>query len=193
MEGIKFDNKIGLLDLVLSGKKTMFRLVSKKRVDKPFKTKFSVGQKLGILQPYRDTGINPEMEIYEIDSDDNMGFIKVKAKNSKGWDRVSQVLPELMPYFIQITSIKTERITEITDEDCLKEGITPVSCNDFAALDGNMPFDGYSIDGKTWLGDTPQEAFMAISPRSVKKDAWTKNNFVDVYEFKVIKGYDVVN
>ena len=189
MKGIIFDRKIGLLDLVLTGKKTMFRLVSKKRSDKPFKTKFVIGEKIGILQPYKDTGMSPEKEIHEIESGDDMGIITVKAKDSKGWNKISQVAPNLMPYFIQIISIKTEPITSITEEDCFKEGIVPVSSNDFAALDGNMPFDGYSIDGKTWIGDTPQEAFMAISNHSVKKDAWKNDKLVDVYEFKIIKGY----
>jgi hypothetical protein len=47
--------------------------------------------------------------------------------------------------------------------------------------------NGFSIDGKTWLGDSPQEAFIAISNRAVKKDAWKNNAKVDVYEFKLVK------
>lgn len=190
MEGIKFDKKIGIFDLILSGQKTMFRLVSNsKRAGKVYDTKYRVGQKIALLQTYKDAGIEPNFQVYDKAKDYNEtgNFITVAAKDSKGWTSVSAVSPELMPYFIEITSVKTERISEITNEDCYKEGIIPVSCNDLLLMDGNVPFDGYSIDGKTWLGDSPQEAFIAISNRAVKKDAWKNNVKVDVYEFKLVK------
>lgn len=188
MEGIKFDKKLGILDLVLSGKKTMFRLVSKKRTDKPFKTKYSIGQRIAILQTYKDANLDPEKEIFEIGSDSSASeFVFVKIKESKGWDKISGVSPDLMPHIIEITNIKTEPITSITDEDCFKEGIVPVSSNDISVLDGNMPFDGFSLDGRTWIGDTPQEVFAAISNKIIKKDAWANNKMVDVYEFKLVK------
>ena len=188
MEGIKFDKKLGILDLVLSGKKTMFRLVSKKRTDKPFKTKYFIGQRIAILQTYKDANLDPEKVIYEIGSDYSASeFVSVKIKESKGWDKISGVSPDLMPHLIEITNIKTEPITSITDEDCFKEGIVPVSSNDISVLDGNMPFDGFSLDGRTWIGDTPQEVFAAISNKIIKKDVWANNKMVDVYEFKLVK------
>ena len=190
MEGISFDRKIGILDLILSGQKTMFRLVSNsKRTDKVYDTKYRIGQKIALLQTYKDAGIEPNFQVYDKAKDykETGNFIRVAAKDSKGWTNVSAVSPELMPYFIEITSVKSERISEITNEDCYKEGIVPVSCDDLFVMDGNMPFDGFSIDGKTWLGDSPQEAFIAISNRAVKKDAWKNNVKVDVYEFKLVK------
>ena len=190
MEGIKFDRKIGIFDLILSGQKTMFRLVSNsKRAGKVYDTKYRVGQKIALLQTYKDAGIEPNFQVYDKANDykETGDFISVAAKDSKGWTNISAVSPELMPYFIEIISVKSERISEITNEDCYKEGIVPVSCNDLFVMDGNMPFDGFSIDGKTWLGDSPQEAFIAISNRAVKKDAWKNNVKVDVYEFKLVK------
>ena len=190
MEGISFDRKIGIFDLILSGQKTMFRLVSNsKRTDKVYDTKYRIGQKIALLQTYKDAGIEPNFQVYDKAKDykETGNFIRVAAKDSKGWTNVSAVSPELMPYFIEITSVKSERISEITNEDCYKEGIVPVSCDDLFVMDGNMPFDGFSIDGKTWLGDSPQEAFIAISNRAVKKDAWKNNVKVDVYEFKLVK------
>lgn len=180
MEGIKFDTKIGLQHLVLTGQKTMFRLPARK-----FKTsKYMAGQVIAINQAYKDIGISPDMMITEIGKD--CEFMQIQAKDSKGWTSPSAVNPFLMPNKIQILSVKTEYITDISDEDCFKEGIIPMSVNDLATLDGCMPFEGYSIDGKSWLGDTPQEAFIAISNKAVKKDAWKNNIVVDVYEFKLI-------
>lgn len=188
MEGIKFDKKVGTLDLVLSGKKTMFRLPSKKKSDKPFNTKYHVGQQIAILQTYKDANFEPNKEIREVTTNALVNdVITVKAKDTKGWSKISAVRADLMPHVIEITSIKTENIRDINDEDCSKEGIVQVSTNDIAMLDGNMPFDGYSLDGKTWLGDSPQEVFKNISDKVVKKNSWTTNIMVDVYEFKLIK------
>ena len=185
MEGIKFDVKLGILDLVLSGKKTLFRLPAKTRSGKVYKTKYQVGQKLAIMQPYKDLNISPDTLIPEPHSSGLIDYIPVQAH--KGWTNVSAVKPDMMKHFVEITSVKTEPINNITDEDCFKEGIVPVSSDDIRILDGNMPFDGYSLDGKTWLGDTPSEAFALVSNKVVKKNIWEENKDVDVYEFKLIK------
>jgi hypothetical protein len=185
MEGIKFDKKLGILDLVLSGKKTMFRLPAKTRSGKVYKTKYQVGQNLAIMQPYKDLNISSDTLIPEINAIGLVDYIPIQAH--KGWTNVTAVKPEMMEHIIEIVSVKTEVITDITDEDCFKEGIVPVSCDDLSILDGNMPFDGYSLDGKTWLGDTPSEAFALVSNKTIKKDIWKENKNVDVYEFKLIK------
>ena len=97
-------------------------------------------------------------------------FIQLQLRIVKAWTSVSAVSLELMPYFIEITSVKTERISEITNEDCYKEGIVPVSCNDLL-MDGNMPFDLaiFLLMVKPWLGTSPQEAFIAISNKVHEK------------------------
>lgn len=172
MEGIKFDRKIGIFDLILSGQKTMFRLVSNsKRNGKVYNTKYRVGQKIALLQTYKDAGIEPNFQVYDKAKDykETGNFISVAAKDSKGWTNVSAVSPELMPYFIEIISVKREPIQAITDEDCFKEGIIPIDCTNLKTLDGHMPFEGFSLDGKTWLANSPQEAFKCISNKTIKK------------------------
>ena len=90
-------------------------------------------------------------------------------------------------HFIEITGVKTEKVQDISDRDCLLEGIVPVDTQNLLTLDGNMPFEGFSLDGKSWIGDTPQEVFAAISNKVIKKDVWVNNKMVDVYEFKLVK------
>jgi len=185
MEGITFSKKFGILDLVLSGQKTMFRLVSKKKDNKPFyNTAYKVGDEIAILQTYKDIGLNPEYICMEKDEDGHL--VKVFAKDSAGWNRITGVDPHLMPHLIQITDVKTEHLQDISDTDCRLEGIVPVEIESLQILDGNMPFEGYSLDGKTWAGDTPQDVFKNISNAAVKKDAWKDNKYVDCYEFKLI-------
>lgn len=186
MEGINFTKKLGILDKVLSGQKTMFRLVSRKRGDRLYNnTKFQVGQKIAILQPYSDIGLNP-LHICSI-IDDEGARTPAFAKDTPGWSKASSADPSLMPHFIEITGVKTEKVQDISDRDCLLEGIVPVDTQNLLTLDGNMPFEGFSLDGKSWIGDTPQEVFAAISNKVIKKDVWVNNKMVDVYEFKLVK------
>ena len=186
MKTTTFTNKFGLLNMVLSGQKTMFRLVSRKRGNRVLhSTKYNVGDKVIILQSYSDLGFEPDRICMEEDEDGH--YVKMFAKDTKGWNRASSVDPRLMPHVIEITDVKTEPIQVISDHDCFKEGIVPVDTENLQILDGNMPFEGYSLDGKSWAGDTPQEVFQTISNTAVKKDAWLNNKEVDCYTFKLIQ------
>ncbi len=44
-------------------------------------------------------------------------------------------------YFIRITAVRAERLQDISEEDCIKEGIKPV-------LDGNLFMNG--VDKVGW-------------------------------------------
>ena len=184
MEGIKFNEKLGIVDLVLSGEKTMFRVSAKSKVGKVYPYKYKVGQRIVVLQPYKDIDIDEDQPVFEKTKEGDI--IQVRACDSKGWNNASSVDIELMPHIIEITSSKTELFNDISDEDIFKEGIKEMS-NDIAVLEGNMPFDGYSLDGKTWLGNTPFEAFSVIAEKITKKDLWKYNKQVDVYEFKLVR------
>lgn len=186
MEGIAFDKKLTMVDKVLSGNKTMFRLVSKPKGNgKVFNTKYQIGQRIALLQAYKDIDIEVDQPVFQ---KDKLGdLIQITAGESRGWSNAKSVDPELMPHIIEIVSIKQESIKDISAEDCLKEGIVPVRCDDLSILDGNMPFEGFSLDGKTWLADSPQEVFSLLSDKLVKKNAWVNNKMVDVYEFKLVR------
>ena len=94
------------------------------------------------------------------------------------------VLPELMPHRIRITDFKVERQQEISDEDCMKEGIRKV-------LDKFFYFEGYENGIKecpcgNYL-DTPQEAFAQLVNKAMGKNTWERNAWVVAYEFELVK------
>lgn len=97
-----------------------------------------------------------------------------------GWNNKMYVKSELMPHHIRITDIKVERLQDISEEDCLKEGIQYLG----------LEYEDY--------GD-PQYAFQDSIPYTCAKDAfsrfidkvqgkgrWNSNPYVWAYEFELI-------
>lgn len=91
-----------------------------------FEPKYKVGEVVAIAQSYMDVdqfhrkGKNAAYLEY-LDS------ILPELKLYPGWGNKMFVKADLMPHHIKITGIKVERLQDISDEDCLKEGIIHVS------------------------------------------------------------------
>jgi hypothetical protein len=84
-----------------------------------------------------------------------------------------------MPHKIQITGVRIERLQDISNEDCLKEGIVAIK-GGFGVGFG----ENYNV-----FGETPREAFAALidRPGVGRKGLWESNPWVVVYTFKLIK------
>lgn len=88
----------------------------------------------------------------------------------------------LMPRQIRITGIRCERLRDISDEDCIKEGVRVGS----QALE--YPY--YFIDAKQFLicdYKSPREAFAALIDKVSGRGTWESNPWVVVYEFELVK------
>jgi hypothetical protein len=101
------------------------------------------------------------------------------------------VKAEYMPYQIRITYFNAERLQNISDEDCLKEGIYydkegGQSIGYPFAVPFNYTFDGaIGKNGKQLHWATPREAFMELIDRVSGKGTWDRNPIVWVYEFEL--------
>lgn len=86
----------------------------------------------------------------------------------------------LMPHQVEITGIRAEHLQDITDEECLKEGI------EFAK--GGY-YTNYNKDNnsRTWLGNTPKEAYATLIEEIHGKGTWEWNPLVWVYDFVLVK------
>lgn len=87
-----------------------------------------------------------------------------------------------MPDHIQITSIKVERLQDISEEDCLKEGIIKGQCG---SADTHF-MDAYYIPNDKQPHISAQEAFSILIDKISGKGTWESNPYVWVYEFKLI-------
>jgi hypothetical protein len=108
--------------------------------------------------------------------------------NHAGWINKMFVKAEYMPHQIRITGIRCERLQDISDEDCMKEGVL------------EHPYRGYMVDGivyknskdKEYNGslqifDTPREAFAVLIDKVSGRGTWKSNPWVVVYEFELVK------
>lgn len=146
-------------------------------------TRYKVGEVVAIAQNY---GIICAFE--GVDHDDLTD--KVGPVNT-GWRNKMFVKAELMPHQIRITGIKCERLQDISDEDCFKEGIF---VNDYignSQMCHHYGFDGFLNGDEGWFArgwyNTPRDAFSALIDKVSGRGAWARNPWVVAYEYKLVK------
>lgn len=193
MKKIMFNDQYGLTQAVLDGRKTQTRRIA---YEKPFKYNCNSG----ICTEGKDKGklaINDGNEIVA-KSIYKIGEVVAVAQRycdipfvndifiravPIGWSNKMFVKSSLMPHQIKITSIRWERLQDISTDDCMKEGIF---CSHIEGV-----HDAYSYDAtndskrKKWWYRTPIEAYKMLSCKLHLH--WDSNPLVFVYDFKLIK------
>ena len=142
--------------------------------------KYKVGEVVAVAQSYRDCGGVNEygVPMWEIISQ------KVDSTNA-GWNNKRFVRGDLMPHQIHIIDVRIERLQDITDECCLKEGIIKKwhapACKNYYYV------PGIEVKSVKDVHDTPQEAFAHLINKVSKKGTWESNPYVFVYDFELVK------
>lgn len=149
--------------------------------------KYELGEVVAIAQCYKSLGMNPEIALHD---KDGIGFY-TKTKFAPGWKNKLFVRADFMPHHIRITNIKIQRLQEISNEDCLKEGIIKTI---HKSADGewgryywhhgvtrsNCPYGQYKEYSN------PLEAFASLIDCVSGKGTFKSNPYVFVYEFELI-------
>ena len=122
-------------------------------------------------------------------------WLEHTCESSAGYENKMFVRADLMPHLIRITNIKVERLQDISDEDCLKEGVQKgfigYYVDGLKTKDWEKESHVETVDGKTFkLFPYPQEAFAALIDKVSGKGTWDSNPYVFVYEFELMKGGD---
>ena len=193
MQKIMFNDQYGLTQSVLDERKTQTRRIIKKSSncdinysidggislngDGCIYPKYELGEVIAISQCYLDIN-NPQFDKngWDIPANHNKMFVKA----------------ELMPKKIKITGISIERLQEISNEDCLKEGIVKST---YRQADGNMGcyywYQGVTNKncpyGQYIEYNSPREAYASLMDEIRGKGTWDSNPYVFVYEFELIK------
>ena len=197
MKKIMFNDKYGLTKAVLEGRKTQTRRIMKGKPLLPddeiedagivcdevhiiankgeslikMKFPYNVGEVVAVAQSYE--------ALFEEQCDDTLELLDLFY--SSGWGNKMFVRADLMPYRIRITDVRMERLQDISDEDCLKEGIEELST--CSTADGKA----YTFNGVNESYMTPREAFAHLINKVSKKGTWEANPYVFVYDFELIR------
>lgn len=170
MKGIMFNEKYGLESAVLNGTKTRTW-----RADK--QPRHEVGEIVAIKQCYcKVYGENKEL------IEDKVGiYILInEIFCSAGWRNKMFVKNELMPHHIRITAVKKCRLQDLTDEECLDEGINikVISIRKFERA-------YFFKNGKNY--ETARRAFANLIEKLNGKGYWGSNPEGYAYEFELVK------
>ena len=205
MKKIMFNDRYGLTQAVLDGRKTMTRRLinlcendlhfmkisdrgeylfcSKTALDGAF-PRYKVGEILAVAQSYHALNkagyVAPE-------------WLEHTCESSAGYENKMFVRADLMPHRIRITNIKVERLQDISHEDCLKEGLSIATVNNGQGNFGyhteyNLVY--YDDFGRTKIigGRDIREAFADLIDKVCGIGTWDSNPYVFVYEFELLKG-----
>lgn len=188
MKKIMFNDRYGLTQAVIEGRKTMTRrlinlnstsdvqvrifagyvqIIGRSgNVCAEKKLPYKVGEIVAVAQSYNEV-VREFTSLALVPGSTNKMFVKA----------------ELMPHQINITGIKCERLYDISEADCLKEGVRV----EFVRNDvPRYYYLDFKRQIKVWF-DTPREAFASLIDKVSGYGTWQRNPWVVVYEFELVK------
>ena len=188
MQKIMFNDRYGLTEEVLDDYKTMTRRIVPKallpndRGSLLKMSRFKVGDEIAIAQKYSEC-VNDILTNWGHKTD----IATLAFKELAGWDNKMFVKAELMPHRIRITDIRVERLQDIPEEDCFKEGVWEDDSRSitFGGYQITYPYYRFEEDGD--LFTTPRKAFAALIDKVSGKGTWESNPYVWVYSFELMK------
>ena len=193
MKKIMFNDKFGLTKAVLEGRKTQTRRIVLERYANMLqdrenmlissnKTKEQINSALSelgiIISPYKVGEIIAIAQSYK-----DCGAEAYYWKQTPGWTNKMFVKANLMPHRIEIERLRVERLQDISEEDCLKEGIYEDGGDD--SFIPHYFYDYYNSNSDGFK--TPQLAYAHLIDKINGKGTWNSNLFVLAYDYKLIK------
>ena len=137
-------------------------------------SRYKIGEVVAIAQSYKDIHTEIRKEVGDWD-------LKKEFLQSKGYTNKMFVKADKMPHRIRITDIRIEQLQDISEDDCLAEGIWRA---DNVGLEGTTYWYHCLVNS---FFRTPQEAYASLIDRISGKGTWESNPYVFVYEFEVIE------
>lgn len=148
-------------------------------------TRYKVGEVVAVAQRYADI---EELAMLQRTFGHESYFEEEDIVDEPGWSNKMFVKAEMMLHRIRITGIRAERLQDISDEDCIKEGIYKDKCTTY--------FNGYAFElahlenglvaAKRWY-ETPRDAFSVLIDKVSGRGTWASNPWVVAYEYELVK------
>lgn len=141
-----------------------------------FTSKYKVGEVLAVAMSYKD--------IYErVGAWEYVEEYRRKHESLAGWNN-KMFTNTKMPFAkIEITNVRVQRLQDITDDECLMEGI-----EEEERADGEYNYIFFDAKRKLYIRErTPRDSYARLINAISGKGTWDSNPYVIVYDFKLIK------
>lgn len=209
MKKIMFNDKYGLTEAVLKGNKTMTRRIipidiynatdwkafkegdikcystaDGDFVDIRLLATYRVGEVVAVAQSYKDIGYTKKWVEQHIKPNPNAKCTDPFEKKYPGWNNKMFVPSAMCKHKIRITDIKVERLQDIRDEDCLKEGVTYNSTYWIMGYQVKNLWNKYDRQSHF---RSARVAFAALIDKISGKGTFEKNPYVFAYSFELVK------
>lgn len=194
MKKIMFSDKYGLTQAVLEGRKTQTRRIADtagrlrditvrqalEEVNKGRASLFDEGRPLALSAYKLGETIAIAQKYADLAYDGEFFRLLGKVIFEKGCHNKMFVKADFMPHHIRITNIRVERLQDISEEDCIAEGVWR---NDNVELEGTT-YWYHGLANSSFR--TPQQAYASLIDRISGKGTWESNPYVFVYDFELI-------
>jgi hypothetical protein len=194
MKKIMFSDKYGLTQAVLEGRKTQTRRIADnagrlrditvrqalEEVNKGRACLFDEGRPLALSAYKLGETIAIAQKYADLAYDGEFFRLLGKVIFEKGCHNKMFVKADFMPHRIRITNIRVERLQDISEEDCIAEGVWR---NDNVELEGTT-YWYHGLANSSFR--TPQQAYASLIDRISGKGTWESNPYVFVYDFELI-------
>ena len=190
-----FNDRYGLTQAVIEGRKTMTRRIiipqpdflsdnfgwAKRNNGDVILPKYGVDEIVAVAQRYSTIAAgHPDVDTFLFQVAKAHKISLESVQDLAGWNNKMFAKAELMPHQIRITRIKCERLQDISDACCLKEGIR------YAPEINKFYFEDVSREAGFYF-DNHREAFAALIDKVSGRGTWASNPLVVVYEFELVK------
>ena len=150
-------------------------------VEKRGRLPYQIGEIVAVAQSYKT--------LFEEQRDDASRLFDLR--NSAGWNNKMFVKAALMHRRIQMLDVKFEMLQDISDDDCLKEGVVVNEPKIKGGINMYYPCEYLRSCAKEvgWgrVFHTPREAFAELINKVSRKDVWSLNPYVYAYDFELVK------
>lgn len=194
MKKIMFNDKYGLTQAVLEGRKTQTRRIADtagrlrnitvrqalEEVNKGRACLFDEGRPLALSAYKLGETIAIAQKYADLAYDGEFFRLLGKVIFEKGCYNKMFVKADFMPHHIRITHIRVERPQDISEEDCIAEGVWR---DDNVGLEGTT-YWYHGLANSSFR--TPQQAYASLIDRISGKGTWESNPYVFVYDFELI-------
>lgn len=194
MKKIMFNDKYGLTEAVLEGRKTQTRRIADtvgrlrditvrqalEEVNKGRACLFDEGRPLALSAYKLGETIAIAQKYADLAYDGEFFRLLGKVIFEKGCYNKMFVKADFMPHRIRITNIRVERLQDISEEDCIAEGVWR---DDNVGLEGTT-YWYHGLANSSFR--TPLQAYASLIDRISGKGTWESNPHVFVYDFELI-------